>query len=488
VGDITGGQNTTPWGKESAIALDVLIAKLEALNTKPPLGAHIVTMYAPGKPPVVTTSDRLPPRRRIWLDRDTGIARIGFSGPTLNQHAEDIAKLPKQSRLRRIVELAEQRFIERDEIPTLERLADQIASAEESSMGQHDPQQQANENSNSSGAKNGPTDHLVLGVEFLGVLGGGVYILAAWSEHSDSWWMINIVVPCFVFLFAYLAYGVLRRIAKWNHSRSVLAAITAGLLLGIAFAIPYTDSTYGEMMPFVPIARKARFLLPIILTGFAAVSWRWAFIRPSQPSQSIQNPPPTTKPTVTAPSPPTTESTISAPASRPTTNPVAILGPLPPEIEPLTHAMFGEGPLDETDQWREITSNGELLVNRIKYLIRQPEPVSINARNLQLPEDFLHGTTKKLILVFRDGKKVTLKEGDDLTLENIFPKLPISKDNSGRTIRAQKHVGSWGSGAIFTEWGFYTDMRNRNPAITLEQCIELIEHHIAKGNFFVISK
>jgi len=150
-----------------------------------------------------------------------------------------------------------------------------------------------------------------------------------------------------------------------------------------------------------------------------------AILAPAIHDQLPSIEPPPSSPT----RPLSTEPSTTLPAgARPTTKPFALLRPTTSLVECLQYAAYGEGPLDETDQWRDVTEPGEELINRVKRLIRQFEPVEVNWRNLQIPESFLHGTVKKLNLFTSKGLKATFRDGEQLTIELLQQKLKPNPD------------------------------------------------------------
>ena len=125
------------------------------------------------------------------------------------------------------------------------------------------------------------------------------------------------------------------------------------------------------------------------------------------------------------------------------------------------YAAFGEGPSEAADQWLDMTIHGQPLWRRVEYLLGLGERLAVNARNLQLPVDFLFGTPKKLKLVLMGDIIVYLAEEAELSHNGIRRNKPrIDRNNQGRTFQVSNHCGRWSSGSIITE---YT-IRQDNPA------------------------
>ncbi|MGA2442659.1 MAG: hypothetical protein ABSH08_17025 [Tepidisphaeraceae bacterium] len=604
-------------------------ALLDALISPPPTKGHKVTLYTPNNPPIETTSDKLPPSRVI---RPGGPGRMGIRGPTLNQHAEHIAKLPKNEHLKCITDLAENGWIQRDEVPLLERLVNVLdqpgdPSSEETRADKNIAQKYPHGDPKRKGTQYIKASHAYW---LVGVVVGAAWIIPGVAESWNHWWM-KLIVYLFGFACGVLIFAVLFDWAEWKP----LYAAMPACFVWLSYTAVVFFASSGGVMPIFLSSPRMRFVLPVVLTALAMVSWFRA-LRPVPSAKSIAGnpevvPPPHENPTTaasqismsdaphgwrsltqdqrdefirilkdvpkkgpvsvvynhpdeetynyvnqlrsmldaagfTAPAgksrmafyqaaviqktgdaagadlilftitdqnvpsyayslktaikeiglklfvsiapanPPTLvpgdlvlfvetksqqpSTPITQPATQSTSQPtseaapepknhptaakpIAMLRTSPPEIEPIAYAVFGEGPLEEREQWRDTTKDGEPLFVRVKYLICQFEPVSINARNLQLDEDFLHGTPKKLILFFRGGKKVSLKEGEDLTLDKIFPKLPIGKDNPGQTFEVIcQQLGPWTKGFRFTE----LDFRIANPALPPNPGIDAAEN------------
>jgi DNA-binding MarR family transcriptional regulator len=86
------------------------------------------------------------------------------------------------------------------------------------------------------------------------------------------------------------------------------------------------------------------------------------------------------------------------------------------EIDDLIYAEFGEGPLDERDKWRDVTASGQSLIERVKRLLRLPEPVLVNLANLEITDDPRPGTDKKLRLTFSNGATISIDDRQPLRL------------------------------------------------------------------------
>ena len=83
-------------------------------------------------------------------------------------------------------------------------------------------------------------------------------------------------------------------------------------------------------------------------------------------------------------------------------------------------ASWGEGVLEDPKAWLHDTIGGRPLIERTKYLLTTAEggaAITTNFRNLEMPENFLHGTPKKLRLTYPDGSIIFIHDGAPLRID-----------------------------------------------------------------------
>jgi hypothetical protein len=371
-----------------------------------------------------------------------------------------------------------------------------------------------------------------------GCLSAVVLLVTQLSGHWEEWYVKFLIVPAFVVGCGYAIAEILvvKGRLPWSVALAVSLMVTGAL--GAAALYLYLGDDMLKFYPALIIYSGASIVsLAIIALLFYAAHLLVVQQPQSKTSEVIPRSSPTSNPS-TAPSmakPPATEPdphAVSGPTVSPTSglplvtagelrgllrdvppheitalaqspvkpiaffisqphaprSPIAILRGNPPPIDSLEWAAFGEGPEVEATQWMEATEFGEPLAERVKFLLRQTDPVLINSRNLKLPLDFLQGTPKKLKLRYPMGKLIALDENEQLSSETIGRKLKriVDRDHPGLQFRSLTNFVNWPKYTLFTEY----DFRKANPAFHREgpdSHLEVLEDHLKKGNIEIVA-
>jgi hypothetical protein len=448
-------------------------------------GSHPVTIYEAGKPPLKTTSDKLPPRRTI---KPATPGTVGISGPTLNHHAENISRLPKNERLIRIADLVENGWIQPGEITLLERLAQNIEEQLSPTGHSQNIENQIPANQNPQNEREGkPPKNVPSANEHEGIdaktvvvlsaiFGGGFdlifYVIAdTYGSHGQPQKQDLFRYFCIVTILTAIRFSL------WKILSRPKTLWFLYVVMCILFGRFIYEISGGTMS--ATSNPTARFIWPSVLTaiafGFcvmAAHSWYWvatstqrtgtaANDAPSQPEKAA-TPSATSQPVQATPDKiPVVNPTTRPPASRPTTPPgpdtrsqLQIFRGDAPPIDSLYYAEFGHGAKVDLTQWVDITDRGEKLVDWVKTLLHEIDPVKVSPETLHIGRDFLPGSEKVLTLYFCGGLRFTFEEKEYLSVAAIRKKLKrnINSGNPGFAMRVKINLGHWRAGELIHEF------------------------------------
>ena len=163
----------------------------------------------------------------------------------------------------------------------------------------------------------------------VGLAIGAAWVVPSVAEKWDQWWM-QAIVWAFGLGCAYYVFGFLHETARWK----ILLAIVPPLAVFAVFSATMLIAYAGGTVPSYFRNANVRFVLPIILTVLALLSWVRA-LRPVRPQ-------PATRGATTPRTQP-----ASAPATQPASAPSAArTTPAPPHARrPVTlSSLLGEGP------------------------------------------------------------------------------------------------------------------------------------------------